>query len=92
MTRVEEWTSADTGVGAAIAAGNQLEKGAWALLVMAARVIHKTTSHEKWECHILIIDHWLFRRVQEIASKIKASPTRLVRAVIIPAPNDRGLE
>ena len=27
VTRVEEWTSAETGVGAAIAAGNQAEKG-----------------------------------------------------------------
>ena len=36
MTRVEEWTSADTGVGAAIAAGNQALNGIWALLVHAA--------------------------------------------------------
>jgi hypothetical protein len=27
VTRVEEWTKAETGVGAAIAAGNQAEKG-----------------------------------------------------------------
>lgn len=27
VTRVEEWTKADTGVGAAIAAGSQAEKG-----------------------------------------------------------------
>jgi hypothetical protein len=36
---VEEWTKADTGVGAAIAAGNHLENGIWALLVIAAMVI-----------------------------------------------------
>lgn len=36
MTRVEEWTNADTGVGAAIAAGNQALKGIWALLVITA--------------------------------------------------------
>lgn len=36
VTRVEEWTRAETGVGAAIAAGNQAEKGIWALFVQAA--------------------------------------------------------
>ena len=35
VTKVDEWTKADTGVGAAIAAGNQAEKGIWALLVQA---------------------------------------------------------
>ena len=42
MTRVEECTSADTGVGAAIAAGSHLEKGTWALFVIAARVMVNT--------------------------------------------------
>lgn len=41
MTRVEEWTRADTGVGAAIAAGSHLENGIWALFVIAARRIAK---------------------------------------------------
>lgn len=35
MTNVDEWTNADTGVGAAIAAGSQEEKGIWALFVQA---------------------------------------------------------
>jgi hypothetical protein len=35
VTRVEEWTRADTGVGAAIAAGNQEENGICALFVQA---------------------------------------------------------
>lgn len=39
VTRVDEWTRADTGVGAAIAAGSQAEKGIWALFVIAAKVI-----------------------------------------------------
>jgi hypothetical protein len=34
---VEEWTKAETGVGAAMAAGSQAEKGIWALLVIPAR-------------------------------------------------------
>ena len=35
---MDEWTSAEIGVGAAIAAGSQLEKGICALFVMAARM------------------------------------------------------
>jgi len=38
VTSVEEWTSAETGVGAAIAAGSQLIKGNWALFVIAAKM------------------------------------------------------
>jgi hypothetical protein len=38
VTKVEEWTEAETGVGAAIAAGNQEENGIWALLVIAAKI------------------------------------------------------
>jgi hypothetical protein len=41
VTRVDECTRALTGVGAAIAAGSQLEKGIWALLVIAATIINK---------------------------------------------------
>lgn len=37
VTRVEEWTKADTGVGAAIAAGSQDERGICALLVILAK-------------------------------------------------------
>lgn len=44
VTRVEEWTRADTGVGAAIAAGSQLENGSWALFVIAASVIQSIAS------------------------------------------------
>jgi len=36
---VDEWTKAETGVGAAIAAGNHLENGICALFVMAAIII-----------------------------------------------------
>lgn len=48
MTKVEECTSEDTGVGAAIAAGNQALKGNWALLVIAAKII-KTPNIKKSE-------------------------------------------
>jgi len=39
VTKVEECTKADTGVGAAIAAGSQALKGTCALLVLAAATI-----------------------------------------------------
>jgi len=39
VTKVEECTNADTGVGAAIAAGNQDENGIWALFVQAEIII-----------------------------------------------------
>lgn len=39
VTRVEECTRAETGVGAAIAAGSQLENGICALLVIPATMI-----------------------------------------------------
>lgn len=38
VTRVEEWTRDETGVGAAIAAGSQEEKGIWALLVIKVTI------------------------------------------------------
>lgn len=41
VTKVDECTKADTGVGAAIAAGNHLEKGICALLVKAAKISNK---------------------------------------------------
>jgi hypothetical protein len=41
---VEEWTNADTGVGAAIAAGSQALNGIWALLVKAATTIIEITQ------------------------------------------------
>ena len=41
MTSVDEWTNADTGVGAAIAAGSHLEKGTWALFVSKPPKIKK---------------------------------------------------
>jgi hypothetical protein len=47
VTRVEEWTSAETGVGAAIAAGSQEENGIWALLVIAASVRNIVTVEDR---------------------------------------------
>lgn len=41
VTKVDEWTRAETGVGAAIAMGSQGENGNCALLVIAARRVAK---------------------------------------------------
>jgi hypothetical protein len=47
VTKVEEWTNEETGVGAAIAAGSQAENGIWALLVIAAATLKTKTKTEK---------------------------------------------
>jgi len=41
VTKVEEWTNAEIGVGAAIAKINQLEKGNIAVLVIKVNIIIK---------------------------------------------------
>jgi hypothetical protein len=87
VTRVEEWTREDTGVGAAIAAGSHLEKGIWALFVNAAMTI-KTAPRgpsipapnpqaqvERLPAPNIIVS----------LNIIKTSPTRLVNMVISPA-------
>ena len=43
VTRVEEWTREETGVGAAIAAGSQTEKGSWALFEKLLKIKNKHT-------------------------------------------------
>ena len=43
VTKVEEWTNADTGVGAAIAAGNHAENGICALFVQAEMIMINTS-------------------------------------------------
>jgi hypothetical protein len=44
VTRVDEWTIAEIGVGADIAAGSQDEKGNWALLVRRHKKKRNTTQ------------------------------------------------
>lgn len=90
VTRVEECTRAETGVGAAMAAGSQLIKGYCALLVIAAIISIKATSlcegddqgNKGSQC--VLMD-------QEMTNRIRASPSRLVMAVIIAAPWDLGV-
>lgn len=79
-------------MGAAIAAGNHLENGTWALLVQAANIILVIISAPPSEAHRLTIDQLLFLVSQAILNRIRASPIRLVSAVIIPALKDFGFE
>ena len=55
MTKVEECTRADTGVGAAIAAGNHLENGICALLVQPATIIISAWKPKVGVGHIFVI-------------------------------------
>lgn len=77
-------------MGAAIAAGSHLENGACALFVMAANRIEMMMRVSSLECHMFRIIQLLEASVKAIAVKINASPSRLVMAVIIPAPSDLG--
>jgi hypothetical protein len=90
VTKVDEWTSAETGVGAAIAEGSHLENGIWALFVMAAIIISQVTNTSILWCILLIISQWPLFLLIPMAVRINTSPIRLVRAVIIPAARDLG--
>lgn len=90
VTRVDEWTRAETGVGAAIAAGSHLENGIWALLVRAARAMARRRGGEKFVGSVCKIIQWPWLSIQAIERRMRASPIRFVRAVIIPAASDFG--
>lgn len=89
MTRVEECTNADTGVGAAMAAGSHAERGICALLVilaitrsvraMVASLVQVLLSTLKLNIPILI--------QMAMVRRIATSPSRFVRAVNILALN-----
>lgn len=88
VTKVDEWTKAEIGVGAAIAAGSQAEKGNWALFVQEARI-------KRIKIKLLFI--WVINNSQEenmniieIEIIIKASPIRLDKIVIVPDEPDFG--
>lgn len=78
VTNVEECTKALTGVGAAIAAGNQEEKGNWALLVIAVKISKRVTEYEQLPGNNL----------RDKRTNKKPSPKRLVKAVIMPLLRD----
>lgn len=77
-------------MGAAIAAGSHLEKGIWALFVIAAINIIKVMVAEYLEVFMFRIFHCPWFIVQAMDNKIITSPIRLARMVIIPAARDLG--
>ena len=87
VTSVEECTKADTGVGAAIAAGSQALKGTWALFVIAATIKAPKVRFAGPMPAIVLIGkvNDLNGSISEREIRISASPTRLVRAVRRPA-------
>lgn len=90
VTRVEEWTSADTGVGAAMAAGSQLMNGNCALLVIAAMINKEAISLCEAEVQGWRGNQWVLIH-HAMVRRIRASPNRFVIAVIIAAPWDLGV-
>lgn len=77
-------------MGAAIAAGSQLEKGIWALFVIAARVVRGIRYLVSSFSQNLIMIQCPWDRVNAMLSRIRTSPMRFVRAVSIPAARDFG--
>ena len=93
VTRVEEWTKAETGVGAAIAAGNHAEKGIWALLVQA-EVIKINIKINETLLFMFLMNLYVQSPILIIILiqiNKPTSPNRLVKAVIMPALNDLDL-
>ena len=86
VTKVEEWTREDTGVGAAIAAGSHALKGIWALLVIAPKINNKVNKKPVTlnDC-IRIILKFLLKRPQARALNKNPSPNRLEKKVKRPA-------
>jgi len=87
VTRVDECTKADTGVGAAIAAGSQAENGICALFVQAEIIIKKINTLDKFISELFKNKYVQSpkKNIREREIKRPTSPNRLVRAVIIPA-------
>ena len=93
MTRVDECTKADTGVGAAMAAGSHDLNGNWALLVHAAitKIINPQTLGKIWADSPKGMEKDGDININGRAVRIKLSPNRLVIPVINPALNDLAL-
>ena len=78
-----------TGVGAAIAAGNQAENGIWALLVKEARIISRLAKIKLFLSPIHATNLQSPKLIiQAIPTRINTSPTRLESTVNVPAFKD----
>lgn len=91
VTNVEEWTSAETGVGAAMAQVSQAVNGNWALLVKAAMVSNSVIIlDERMDSfHILPIIQCPCEEASAIVRRIKQSPIRFLTRVMAPLFSDR---
>lgn len=85
VTRVDEWTNAEIGVGAAIAAGNQADKGNCALFEIAA-TINRKIINIGWNCDLN--DQFMEKNKIAIEIKIAISPNRFIIIVIVPEAAD----
>jgi hypothetical protein len=83
VTKVDECTREETGVGAAIAAGSHDEKGTCALLVIKVITITVDNNTVYSFREKKSQDRLQVKRLMD--SKKKTSPTRLTKKVIIPA-------
>jgi len=82
VTNVDECTNAEIGVGAAIAAGNQAEKGNCALFDNLA-IINKIIGIS-WNSSFIFKFQFEFIIKILIESRIIMSPTRFDKSVIVP--------
>lgn len=57
---------------------------------MAARVTRAMQAGAGWGVNIEVISQWPWLSISPIVKRIRASPTRFMRAVIIPAAKDFG--
>jgi len=83
VTRVEEWTNEEIGVGAAIANGNHGEKGKIALLVIKVITLTKQISSIDIEGK-KILEEGSKEKTKAKVIKKKQSPTRFIKRVKIP--------
>lgn len=78
-------------MGAAIAAGSQLENGIWALFVIAASTTNTLVHMGKSLFHVFVISQCPSLNIKAIVIRSMTSPIRFVSAVIMPAPRLLGL-
>lgn len=88
VTKVEEWTRAEIGVGADIAAGSQAEKGNWALLDIAA--IIRNNIIIKLNFSFIQKFQFVIENIRAIDIRIIISPIRLERIVMDPDADEEA--
>lgn len=77
VTRVEECTMAEIGVGADMAAGSQADRGNWALLAMT----HTISKEQEKKFQSIIKEKFKFKVKKDTMNKKQTSPKRLKNIV-----------